>query len=126
MSQTDFKHITVSAPDDDDVVVWAGQKSAESPEGDLSELDTSAQPAVGVLSEEPIEPVDEAPKPSARPENAQPRTAIRPPEARRGEYRPTTLEDLEREPMPKIQRIVIIAAVVCIIGAIVYCLLKMG
>ena len=35
-------------------------------------------------------------------------------------YHETTLEDLEPTPMPLAQRIVIIAAVVCIIGALVY------
>jgi len=35
-------------------------------------------------------------------------------------YREPTLEDLEPTPMPIAQRIVIVAAVVCIIGALVY------
>ena len=40
--------------------------------------------------------------------------------ARADEYRETTLEDLESQNMPLAQKIVIIAAVVCIIGALVY------
>lgn len=40
--------------------------------------------------------------------------------AREGGRRETTLEDLEPQAMPLAQRIVIIAAVVCIIGALVY------
>ena len=37
----------------------------------------------------------------------------------------TTLEDLEGTKMPLAQRIVIVAAVICIIGAVVYYLLAM-
>ena len=36
------------------------------------------------------------------------------------EYRETTLEDLDSSDMPLTQRVVIIAAIVCIIGALVY------
>ena len=38
----------------------------------------------------------------------------------KSDYQETTLEDLESTSMPLAQRIVIIAAVVCIIGALVY------
>ena len=41
------------------------------------------------------------------------------------QYQETTLEDLEGAKMPLAQRIVIVAAVICIIGAVVYYLLAM-
>ena len=107
MAQTGFKHITVSAPDDDDdMVVWAGQKDAECPEEGGREHQVSES--------------------AAQSDTAPIRSTGRTTSDKRDDYRPTTIEDLEHEPMPKIQRIVIIAAVVCIIGAIVYCLVKMG
>lgn len=48
------------------------------------------------------------------------RDARRPKAAPSAGYRETTLEDLESSRMPFAQKVVIIAAVVCIIGAIVY------
>lgn len=41
------------------------------------------------------------------------------------EYHETTLEDLQSTSMPLAQKIVIIAAVICIIGALVYYFLLM-
>ena len=125
MSQTDFKHITVSTPDDDDVVVWAGQNGEGNPEEDISQYDRPVQPVLDERTEERVDPAGDA-RESLPPAGSRPRSTKQSPAVKRDEYRPTTLEDLEREPMPKVQRIVIIAAVVCIIGAIVYCILKMG
>lgn len=39
---------------------------------------------------------------------------------KREEYRETTLEDLEKHPMPRAQKVVIAAAVVILVGFILY------
>ena len=46
--------------------------------------------------------------------------AAKQPKRAKDEYHETTLEDLESTSMPLAQRIVIVAAVVCIIGALIY------
>ena len=74
----EYKHITVTAAEEDDEVVVAG-----------------AQAVAPVEQRKPSKP-------------------------REDPYRETTLEDLKGSPAPLAQKIVIIAAIICIIGALVY------
>ena len=85
-----FKHITVTAADDDDVVIVAG--AVEAPAQNAGD-----------------EPAAEEPKPSGSKKDS----------SKKDSYHEATLEDLKQEPMPA-QRVVIIAAIVCIIGALIY------
>ena len=93
-----FKHITVTAAEEDDEVIVAG--AVEAPD---------------------VEPEPEPePAPVAKPDS-KPASKTIPKEAPGDDgYHETTLEDLEGAKMPLAQRIVIIAAIICIIGALVY------
>ena len=102
-----MKHITVTPADDDEVIV-AGLRDDVAPQAD-------AEPQADVTQHRAHaerEPAGAAQVAQTKPARAKP--------AARDEYRETTLEDLEGTPMPLAQRVVIIAAVVCIIGALVY------
>ena len=102
-----FKHITVTAADDDEVIV-AGV--AENP---LVEQDVESELAPA------RQPGSEPPSASAsEPDRAHRAKSSRKP--REDGYRETTVEDLEDSGMPFMQKVVIVAAIVCIIGALVY------
>lgn len=114
MSQGEgFKHITVTAADEDDVVIVAGAPEA---------VPEEPEPA----SDHEPEPAPEPEKPKATQDAARKasqdakRKAAQKPKPESG-YRETTLEDLQGKPMPLIQKVVIVAAIVCIIGAVIYC-----
>lgn len=100
-----FKHITVTAPEEDDVVIVAGAKEPVDAVADIEADEPAPLPA-------------KAPESSGRPP-ASPGRANEP-------YRETTLRDLESTPMPLAQRVVIAAAIICIIGAVIYYLAFMG
>ena len=136
----DFKHITVSAAEDDDVVVWAGEKRVQdephdnrAPSGIAPDDAESDLVGSRVPESAESEPKDPAPAEDFQTDQETPESAAalnRPsqrPQKKAGDgYQATTLEDLERQPMSATQRAVIIAAVVCIIGAIVYYFVAMG
>ena len=118
-----FKHITVTAAGDEDVVIHAGMAEEPAP---VSASD-SAVASGGVVGAQPPAPAAEGgtsqpedalkvddPRPASQP---RPKPKSRPQDA----YRETTLEDLQGQPMPLVQRIVIVAAIICIIGAVIYC-----
>ena len=85
----EFKHIKVTAAEEDDEVVVAGVQP------EVPQTVASAAPTKPREQREPRQPHGDS-------------------------YHETTLEDLEGTPMPLAQKIVIIAAVICIIGALVY------
>ena len=102
-------HITVTPAEDDEVIVA----------GEEVEPERATEPEALPEPESAPEPEREpAPAPKSAPEPA-------PRSSRRSAYRETTLEDLEPGKMPTAQRIVIIAAIVCIIGALVYYFMAM-
>ena len=112
-----FKHITVTAAEDEDVVILAGA----TPTGDSVITEPATEEPV---PEEPVKAQSPVPEP-------QPSKATKPAPSKRAKakgdsYRETTLEDLEDTSMPFAQRVVIVAAIVCIIGAVIYCALFMG
>ena len=120
-----FKHITVTAADDDDVVIRVGAAPKEEPVPSATDdrADT-ATPAQGHIPAEGDTPVRAR---SARPSIAATNRAHRAPaKKKRDDYRESTLEDLQSQPMPLAQKVTIIAAVVCIIGAIIYCIAFLG
>ena len=142
-----FRHITVTAAEDDDAVIHAGivrgdDGAAPATQGDdcvetaddqrdgadsCQEADVTPRPAV---QEDPVAPngldADErAAWPARTGEGGRSSQPARS-RAKRDDYRETTLEDLQSLKMPLVQRIVIIAAVLCIIGAIAYCAVFMG
>ena len=130
-----FKHITVTAADEDEVII-AGVGAVEPTAPDAAikpdaatrpdaaiEADAAAPSAEGAdLGSEPMPeatPGSDRIEASTTPVPSQAAPAKRK-KARADDYRETTLEDLESQSMPLAQKIVIIAAVVCIIGALVY------
>ena len=119
MGDAEFKHITVTAADEDDFVIRAGVEAAPAPAGgDTSEEARASAPTPEPESEPTPVP---APEPGHAPVGA--RTSApepKPASKKADDYHETTLEDLNSEPMPMAQKIVIAAAIVCIIGAIVY------
>jgi len=115
MAETGFKHIAVTAAEEDDFVIRAGV--SEQPEVTLEpEPEEQGELESAVSSEmeasDTIEPeVESEPKPAP----------VRKPAAQKKDtYHETTLEDLNSTQMPLAQKIVIAAAIVCIIGAVIY------
>lgn len=115
-----FKHITVTAAEEEDVVIMAGLQDAAVPEGG----EIAPEPAPEAVPE-PVAAPEVAPEPAVVPDPAPEPDPVRQPQrkpaAGKGEYHETTLADLQGQSMPLTQRIVIIAAIICIIGAVIYC-----
>lgn len=131
-----FKHIAVTPADEEDVVFQAGvvrdgdstsagggaqeaEPPVEEPELPAQEAEPPADEAELLVEEPelPAEPPAKLPVESSQVVKAQ---AGRTSAGKKDAYRETTLEDLQSTSMPLAQKIVIIAAVVCIIGAVVY------
>ena len=122
VAQGEFKHITVTPAEEEDFVINAGAASPSPTVADDSGDEPGADGAFGG------EPGKEAA--SSRGDEGEARAAAAKVPANRkasgggarkeNGYREATLEDLESEPMSLTQKVVIIAAVVCIIGALAY------
>lgn len=95
-----FKHISVSADSDDDVVIWAGTdaEGASLEVSDSVQFNQASQPA-----QAPV-PVERTAQPAAKDLG----------------YRETTLDDLKSEPMSKTQKIIIACAIAAVAAAVVY------
>lgn len=115
MAQGDprFSHISVSAGDDDDVVIVAGA----APEAPLA-----PKPEPGVEPE--VEPASEAQaeaEPKRAPESANPkRGGAEKPSGKREAFEETTLEDLQGEQMSSMQKAIIVLAVIGVAAFAVY------
>lgn len=107
-----FKHISVSADSDDDVVIWAGTDA----EGASLEVPDSVQ-IQNVGAEPALKESNDSAKPAPAPAPVE-RTA-QPGVEERG-YRETTLDDLKSEPMSKTQKIIIACAIAAVAAAVVY------
>jgi hypothetical protein len=122
VAQGEFKHITVTPADDDDIVINAGVvKPSETVSYGLDEdLDsTQAESSLAEKSDAPSAESGEKPA-EADAASAAVRKTRGESAKKKDDYHEVTLEDLQGEPMSLTQRIVIIAAVVCIIGALAY------
>ena len=113
-----FKHISVSADSDDDVVIWAGTDA----EGASLEVPDSVQIQNACAEGASLEVPDsvqfnQASQPAQAPAPVE-RTAQ--PVAKDLGYRETTLDDLKSEPMSKIQKIIIACAIAAVAAAVVY------
>lgn len=115
MAETGFKHIAVTAAEEDDFVIRAGVP--DQPEASL-EPELEERGTVEPVDSPEVE-VDEEPEPEVEfePESAPTR---KPAAKKKDAYHETTLEDLNSTQMPLAQKIVIAAAIVCIIGAVIY------
>ena len=132
MAQEGFRHISVTPPDDDDFVINAGivKGPASIPQVDGADKGASESDVAGPrdltldsensgsdalddgrLADEPAVESDDSKKVEQ---------AVKRRGAEGEEFQETTLQDLRGEPMPFTQKVVIIAAVVCIIGALAY------
>ena len=110
-----FKHISVSADSDDDVVIWAGTEQASAEVRDsalVNEVPDSAP-----VNQDALEGLGGSAKPAPAPMPVK-RTA------QSGDedlgYRETTLDDLKSEPMSKTQKIIIACAIAAVAAAVVY------
>ncbi|HIW75416.1 MULTISPECIES: SURF2 Surfeit locus protein 2 [Gordonibacter] len=109
-----FSHITVSADDEDDVVIVAGARPASRASGEV-------RPAAGAAAAPT--PVAAAPEPEPAPTIApapDPAPAASPSRQPKEDVSETTLEDLKGEPMPLTQKIVIAVAALLIVSFAVY------
>lgn len=99
-----FSHITVTADDEDDVVIEAGARPA-TPVAPREEPSAAVQAEAPVARRKP-EPVaaDEAPEKRSKDDD----------------YRETTIDDLKSTPMPLAQKIVLAVAAVAVVGIVVY------
>lgn len=116
-----FSHSTVSAEDEDDFVIQAGARSDAKPA--TGKVDT------GNLSPEKPVVVDGEHRGSSEVESDSKarRAATSAPESERGasatppdSYRETNLDDLKNTSMPTMQKIVLGAALLLVLGFIVY------
>lgn len=116
MGETGFKHIAVTAAEEDDFVIKAGIVE-----------DGPAEPATSASTEPaPAEPASVDPEINSEKREVKPAATRKPAPKKADGYRETTLEDLEAKPMPLTQKVVIVAAILCIIGAVIYCVAFMG
>ena len=152
----EFKHIAVTAAEDGDVVIRAGIADADSvaqaesvtqsvPDfaaaqatGQTVDVAAGQAPKQAVDSAvesmpesqvvRPIEAIGSIEPDEERASHPKPESGNQAPHrtAKDDSYHETTLADLESGPMPFAQKVVIIAAVVCIIGALVYYFVFMG
>ena len=122
MADSEFKHIAVTAAEEDDFVIRAGvvdrTDDALPAEPDAA-LEPQTEPA---SSPESVSEPELTPEPQPEPARKAAQTSpARKPSAKKDDgYRETTLEDLESTKMPLAQKVVIAAAIVCIIGAVIY------
>ena len=133
-----FKHISVSADSDDDVVIWAGAgtegASAEAPDRAQFIKQASAEAcdsarvfnAADAGAERTSAEVRDNARNNEAPDSAKPAPAPTPVKrttqsgVKDQDYRETTLDDLKSEPMSKTQKIIIACAIAAVAAAVVY------
>ena len=112
-----FKHISVSADSDDDVVIWAGTEQASAEACDSARTFNVAGAEGASLEVPDSVQFNQASQPAQAPAPVE-RTAQQAAEDRG--YRETTLDDLKSEPMSKTQKIIIACAIAAVAAAVVY------
>ena len=112
-----FKHISVSADSDDDVVIWAGTEQASAEACDSARTFNVAGAEGASLEVPDSVQFNQASQPAQAPAPVE-RTAQ--PAAEDRGYRETTLDDLKSEPMYKTQKIIIACAIAAVAAAVVY------
>ena len=127
---TAFKHIAVVAEPEEDLVIEAGMTEPVAP----AAPNLAPEPAPGPEPAAPVAPAD-VPTEAAQdlePAAPAPVTKSKAEAARRAkmskadDYHDPTLEDLQDGPMSATQKVVIVAAVVLIVLAVIYCTVFMG
>lgn len=108
---TKFSHITVHADDDDEFVIQAGAPALN--DDTPASVDPAVQDVAAPVAAPEYEQADE-------PSVANQATVEAHPADSQDGYRPTTVEDLKGEPMSTTQKVVIAAAVVLIVGFVVF------
>ena len=112
-----FKHISVSADSDDDVVIRAGTEQASAEACDSARTFNVADAEGASLEVPDSVQFNQASQPAQAPAPVE-RTAQ--PAAEDRGYRETTLDDLKSEPMSKTQKIIIACAIAAVAAAVVY------
>lgn len=133
---TAFKHISVVAEPEEDMVIEAGvtRHVVPAPTMPGPEAAPPAVPAQKPAADAPAQKIAEAaPAVEEKPAKVSGAAGEKAAGGDRGkraaaddDYRDPTLDDLKGAPMPMAQKIVIVAAVVLIVIAVVYCTLFMG
>ena len=126
---TAFKHIAVVAEPEEDLVIEAGMTEPVAPAA--PNLAPGPEPAAPVAPAAPadvpteaaqdLEPAAPAPVAKSKAEAAR-----RAKKGKADDYHDPTLEDLQDGPMSATQKVVIVAAVVLIVLAVIYCTVFMG
>lgn len=126
---TAFKHIAVVAEPEEDLVIEAGMTEPVAPAA--PNLAPGPEPAAPVAPAAPadvpteaaqdLEPAAPAPVAKSKAEAAR-----RAKMGKADDYHDPTLEDLQDGPMSATQKVVIVAAVVLIVLAVIYCTVFMG
>ena len=126
---TAFKHIAVVAEPEEDLVIEAGMTEPVAPAA--PNLAPGPEPAAPVAPAAPadvpteaaqdLEPAAPAPVAKSKAEAAR-----RAKMGKADDYHDPTLEDLQDGPMSAPQKVVIVAAVVLIVLAVIYCTVFMG
>lgn len=111
-----FKHISVSADSDDDVVIWAGTEQASAEACDSARTFNACAEGASLEVPDSVQ-FNQASQPAPAPAPVK-RTAQSGVKDRG--YRETTLDDLKSEPMSKIQKIIIACAIAAVAAAVVY------
>ena len=112
-----FKHISISADSDDDVVIRAGTEQASAEACDSARTFNVAGAEGASLEVPDSAQFNQASQPAQAPAPVE-RTAQ--PAAKDRGYRETTLDDLKSEPMSKTQKIIIACAIAAVAAAVVY------
>lgn len=107
-----FSHITVTADDEDDVVIQAGARSTR-PEAEEAPRPEAPAPrrvgaSAGESAGEAAHERAEAPAPASK--------------GKQDDYRETTLDDLKAAPMSPMQKVILALAGVGVVLIVAYCL----
>lgn len=124
-----FKHIALASDDEDDFVIRAGTRKAVTDVDDADDADVAVP--VAIPAEASAAPVcdtgtdESAPRADAADSAAESTVQSRdrkraPVSAKSQDYRATTLEDLSSESMPRLQKGILIIALIAVAAAIVY------
>ena len=130
---TAFKHIAVVAEPEEDLVIEAGMTEPVAP----AAPNLAPEPAPGPEPAAPVAPAAPADVPTEAAQDLEPaapapvakskaEAARRAKMGKADDYHDPALEDLQDGPMSATQKVVIVAAVVLIVLAVIYCTVFMG
>ena len=135
MAETKFTHISVTPEEEEDIVIQAGAVPKEEVESETLEAaaDEPSSSDVGETDDEAFRAGVESetaeveaikPKAAKNQEAAKNQKAAKSKKAakaaKKDDYKPTTLEDIESSKMPTMQKVIIVIAVIAVIVFFLY------